>query len=171
MKIDITLILKDHIKTIVNANTNKLSVEDILIFIGVPILFAVLCANLKVILTNDLIDIIVSSLSIFVGLLFNIIVVLFDIVKTEKVRIAKIVLVREVVSNISFAIVLSITTIFSSLSTLLELGEWFKKTMNFITFSFICLFLLTLLMILKRMYYLFVEEMQNIEKQHENGKM
>lgn len=162
LKIDISSIIKDHFGTIVNSNDGKPSGWDWLIFMVSPIVIAYILLSLCIYFSVTFVDIVVSGLSIFVGLLFNIIVILFDIVKTDKVKPDKKQVVREVVINISFCIILSLFAITTAFMTQLEWGNCFKYISNFITYFLVLEFFLTLLMVLKRMYYIFINELNDI---------
>jgi len=164
LKIDVSKIIKDHINTISNANGGGSTGWDYVSFLITPLIFASGLLMLDLYFTVEFVNIVVSGLSIFVGLLFNIIVILFDIVKTDKISMDKQDLIKEVVINISFCILISLLAIVTSLTTQLPWGCVFKNSTNFVTYFIIAEFLLTLLMILKRMYHIFITEIDGIIK-------
>jgi hypothetical protein len=164
LKIDIFSIIKDHISTLKNANDGKATGWDKLIFLLSPIGLSISLLCLKIYFSEGFVNIIVSGLSIFVGLLFNIIVILFDIVKTDKVKKEKKNLIREVVINISFCIVISLFAIITALTTQLCWGFYVQILSNFITYFLVLEFFITLLMVLKRMYFIFITELDELIK-------
>jgi hypothetical protein len=139
-RVDIGLILKKHVETFYNDGEEKstgiknVPVSDKVVFIYFPIITSILIVALGITLTNDYINIIITSLSIFVGLLFNLLVLVFDLAKKQREKIeriedtneivpktesAKYNISKELFANISFAIALSIfaiiATVFPSL--------------------------------------------------------
>lgn len=172
-KINLFSIVRAHFNTLRDPQTKKRSVADWLTFYAGPVVGALLLMRLHLRINNDYVNIIVSMLSIFVGLLLNMIVVLFDIIRSEQKRANKVTVLEEVLANISFTIVLSIFTIGVVLLTQLNFGrpEWQpyiedgREVVNFISFVFLILFLLTLLMVVKRMYLLFMDEVETAKKE------
>lgn len=162
-KINIKKIVNHHFATIKNANTGKASKDDILTFFIVPILTATLLVLFLIELKTDAINIIVSTLSIFVGLMFNIIVLIFDIVKRDASQKIKNEVLKQLLANISFAIVLSIFAILVTLCTYFS-NCFIKFFFTWFAYFSLSLFLITLLMILKRMYNIFINEMEELEK-------
>lgn len=163
-KISVKEIIKDHFETLVNQSSGKPDGSDLFTFFGIPIITAFLAVRLSVFMDSDFVGILISALSIFVGLLLNVIVILYEIVKGQKVTGSKISVARESISNISFAIFLSLVCIGLSLLTQMEWGDAFKKAAHFITYFIVMEFAVTILLVLRRMYKLFVEEMREAEK-------
>ena len=163
-KINVKTIIKDHIRTLVNSKSQQADTSDWFTFFLLPSVFSFLWIWFDILLTTEYVDIIVSALSIFVGLLFNVVVILFDTIRTQKIRLSKLWVVRETISNISFSILLSIISIGLALSTQLPWGRYFKIIIHFFTYFLLLEFAITLLMVLKRMYVLFIGELVEIEK-------
>lgn len=160
MKISILKIIKDHYKTFYDFNTKRLSSIDYLIQLVLPIIGAfVLEIILQIELSKDLINMFITSLSIFAALLLNLLILMYTISKNDKDSKIKKELSKEITSNISYGIVLSIfliiilvamsincliidQTVISILGSISRLLIWFGM-IQFIT---------TMLMILKRVY-------------------
>ena len=158
-KIDVRRILKAHFKTLVDASDpdEKTGFSDWVSFLLLPIFIAVILVVLEAYMSDSILGTLVSAFSIFVGLLLNVVVLLFDIVRTTADEVKKKV-VKETLSNVTFAIILSLLTIPFALSTQITRWPWLKPYTSFITYFFACVFVATLLMIIKRVYNLFFNE-------------
>lgn len=135
-KINTQLIFKKHIQTFYNygeANSTGVrnsTTNDQVAFIYFPIIASILIFTAGIRINNDYINIAITSLSIFVGLLFNLLILIFDLAKKQKqimndlrsreeiipqIESAKYLLIKEVFINISFSIALSIISIIAVL--------------------------------------------------------
>lgn len=161
LKIGVKRILYGHFETF-KTNKGEVLGWDVVCFLLLPAIVSGILLYYKIYLKTDYLNIFISALSIFVGLLFNVIVVMFDIAKKDKIRRAKLDLIRDVVINISFAILTSVLAILTSLLTQIELNGAYKIVSNFINYFLLINFVLTLLMILKRMYVVFVDELEDM---------
>lgn len=158
-KISFGRIIADHYKSLHNTQTGKPDLSDWITFVGAPVLISAILVWSKVYIGNNALPILVTALAIFVGLLINVNVLLFDIVRTQKVREIKKDVVKEVLATISFSILLSLWNIVLLLFTLIPAKSLFiVNAINFTCYFFLLLFLSNLLMILKRMYVLFIDE-------------
>jgi O-antigen/teichoic acid export membrane protein len=162
-KINLGKIISHHFATIKNANTGKPDKDDFFTFLLFPIIISSTLIYFKIYLKSDATNIIISTLSIFVGLMFNIIVLIFDIIKRDASQKVKNVVLKELLSNISFAIFVSILSIIITLFTY-STNICVKIIFTWIAYFFLALFLVTLLMILKRMYNIFENEIDSLEK-------
>ena len=156
-KINVTVIIKDHLKTLVNARTNRPDFRDLLFFLIIPTVTSLTLVYNGIFFDGDFINSIIGGLSIYVGLSLNFIVLLFDLSAKEifKDSEAKSV-IKETVANISVSIFYSILIILFSLSSkvsyLLHIG-------NFLCYFILIEFLFTLMMILKRVYILLMKQL------------
>lgn len=162
-KINIYQIIKSHFTTLQNDNTNKAEFDDYLTFLLLPIIIAtgLLCFDIQ--LKESAVNIVITTLSILVGLLFNVIVLIFDIIKRDASQKLKNTILKQLLANISFTILLSIITILFTLATYFEI-ETIKEIATWIVYFLLTIFLFTVLMVLKRMYLLFRNEIDEIEK-------
>jgi len=192
-RINIKTIFIKHFQTFYDFGLHRISgkrivpLSDTLVFIILPIILSEILIVGGFRLTLDYINIITTSLSIFVGLLFNLLILLFDLAKKQKSKIesaiqntiehVKLTIIKELYANISFAIALSIFSIATSVLTIIkpkdiliiakqfQFYKAFKEEYifwtNFAAIFLVIEFLFTLLMILKRFYLLFNEEMTN----------
>lgn len=170
-KLNITSIVKDHLNTLYNNRTQKISITDIIELYFLPFLLSlILVLIINFGLTSDITSILITSFSIFTALLFNLLVLLFDIVNKNKTIPAdatdeekkglsnKLRLLKEVYSNISYCILVSIIVLVLLIISLVSTNEIFIKTMGILVY-FGCLnFILILIVILKRIHILFSNE-------------
>lgn len=148
-KINIYEIIKKHIKS------QFTGFGDLIIFIGLPLITAILLTKNEIFVSEQ-VSVLVSSLAIFIGLFFNAIVILFDILG-KGVRVLKKRLLEELLSNITFSIFQSVVIILCLIATRAE-SYSVKIIFNFLAYFLLCWFLLNLIMILKRMYKIFIDE-------------
>jgi hypothetical protein len=156
IKINVLRIVVAHYQSL-RQGTNK-DGSDIFVFIFMPLAIASVLVWLKAYMSDSLLSTIVSALSIFVGLLLNVVVLLFDIVRNTTKQTLKHKIVTETLSNVSFTILLSLFTIPFALSTQIDRWPFLKPWTSLVTYFLLCVFIATLLMIIKRVYALFQNE-------------
>jgi hypothetical protein len=165
-KINIVKILKDHFKTLKNTNTNKISLSDYFMFFILPLIFALIYYYFDITMSDDLIKSLLTIFSVFVGLLFNLLILIYDIVNKNNHKnknephtnmpIRKKFL-QEIFSNISFTIFMSIVIVILLLVTFTN-NCFIKSASSLLSVYLMFLFILTLLMILKRIHVLLSKE-------------
>ncbi|MBS1546486.1 MAG: hypothetical protein JSU02_03800 [Bacteroidetes bacterium] len=162
-KINIAQIVRSHLDTLKNDNTKKAGVDDYLTFLVLPgaIAFALIVFDVR--LNERATNIIITSLSILVGLLFNVIVLLFDLVSKKGKRSLKNRILKEVLANITFAVLLAIISIILTLLANLP-NTCVVRVVEFCLYFLLSQFLLTSLMVLKRIYLLFRNEIDELER-------
>lgn len=158
LKIDVRGIISAHFKTLVNDSTQKREVSDWLIFLVFPLLIAGGLVSLGAYMSEGILGTIVSAFSIFVGLLLNVIVLLFDIVRNPEQQPRKHRVVKQTLANVSFAVILSLIAILVALTTQIKRWPFLLPYTTFATYFLAIEFIATLLMILKRLYNLFLDE-------------
>ncbi len=158
-KIDIRFIFLKHLSTLIDSKSGKVSFIDHLTFHVFPAIFAAIIVCYKVFLDKDAVSILCTCLSIFVGLFFNVIVLIFDMIKRDGSQGFKNELLSEILSNISFSIALSIICILISFATLIQ-NENVKIMANWLTYTLSGVFFLNVIMILKRTFILFEKEVE-----------
>lgn len=168
VKFSIWKIIADHFKTLKNAESKKYRPLDFITFFFIPIAVgAVTTYYYGLLLNAGIINVLLTSLSVFAALLFNLLLLVFGIVqrndqakKEEEKEESKITKIRfeflkEIYANISFCILLTVITIAILLVAFIGIdSERLKKTLSFVTYSFTAIFLFTLLMILRRVHAL-----------------
>lgn len=171
IKINVSEIVKNHFITLVDAVTHKPGKDDYYTFLGLPVVVAATLTLFKVSISPAATSIIITSLAIFVGLLINMVVLLFDLLRREGKSETKIRILKQLFANILFTILLSIILILLSLIGLFPVDINTSKCIVDVLLGLDCLIyfllsflFLTLLMVLKRMYALFNHEIKEIEK-------
>lgn len=162
-KINVLNIVINHLKTLVNDNSKKPDLADWFTFLIIPVTLAGLLVFLQIGLSDRTTNIVITTLSILVGLLFNVIVILFDILKRDNSKKIKNELLKQLLTNISYSIFISLLIIFLTVLTYFKIPYW-VWICTFLVYFFLGHFSLTVLMILKRIYALFLNEMIEIEE-------
>lgn len=165
-RINIISIIKDHFKTLKSLNepNDIIYWKDLLLFIVIPLIISVFLSCKGYNFENQVGNLI-AAISIFGGFLFNLLAIIYG--QIDKIQSdatgensdLKKRFVKEIHTNISFCIVLSIIIILTLLATSIDIPqnrfnniiEIFIIGLNYYLMS---LFLLTLLMILNRVYIL-----------------
>jgi hypothetical protein len=166
-KIDFRDILRDHFSTLTSGEQDTLSAEDLVLFFGLPLGAAIVLPLLNVCVSKEAASLLINALAIFAGLLLNLLVLIHSLIRRYldpvKHRTAR-ALLHGLYANMSYAILVAILT----LIPLVVIG--FVKTQRTVTilsaviFFALANFLLTLLMILKRVHALLSREFKNPQK-------
>lgn len=191
-RINIYRIFVKHFDTLYDYGKFKVSGKrvmpwsDRIVFLFLPVLIAIFLFFIGVRVTEDYINILITSLSIFVGLLFSLLTLIFELGKKEKeLKQAlgvkyneeyKYILIKELFINISFSIALSIIAILFLLSTQFHpalIINFLKQYACFnyikigylaittiVSFALIIEFALLLLMILKRFFLIYLNQFE-----------
>lgn len=173
-KINLSTILKAHLSTLVDSSTKerKGSLGDKVLFFLAPAVVSALASLLFIPSDKNIIGILITSLSIFAGLLFNLLVLVMQIIEKRKGKTDFIRIQKDTYANIAYAILVSIT------ASAILLIPYFIESTNarvtangdvFITFYarvfwaviyFLLLnFGLTMAMVLKRMHVILTKIM------------
>jgi hypothetical protein len=182
-KIDVGSIVKDHFKTLENYDTSKVHFPDIFLFFIFPSLVAFFLTSLQVLLNDAIANALITSFSVFAALLFNLLLLVYDITgksstsssgpinpgATERLKKKKETL-RQIYINVSFCILVSVIEVVFLILYFLKIKTCILWSLNvcflpkmppFLSFSIYYLaglFILTMLMILKRIYKLLALE-------------
>ncbi|MFK7906520.1 MAG: hypothetical protein AB8B69_15425 [Chitinophagales bacterium] len=108
-KIGIRKILKDHLATLVDQNTNKPGGDDISYFLLLPFIISfciVFCFDFDFKENSELKKTLISSLAIFVGLLFNALVMIINMTKDLDKTTSAYEISCQLISNISYSIII-----------------------------------------------------------------
>lgn len=167
-KLSFEKIIRAHFATMRNNRTNKLSVGDLFLFFGLPLFVSALFLN-SYTLNKDILNSIITSASIFAGLLLNLLVLIYSL--TEKYRqnasgnweVKKVVL-EQTFSNISFCILISVLLVIACMLGFRTDDEIkppisiTKDIADFLIYYLTAALVLHLLMILKRIHLLMESE-------------
>lgn len=155
-KIDIKEIIKCHVGTLKEFRQPNISVNDIKLFFIIPIFISIMLL-LNITLDDTRVGIIVTVFTIFTGLLFNILAILlaFDNKKVEKIDK---IFMKEILYNVSFAIVVTIVVLSISILKFITMADWLNYIFEFVLYYLIVVFIMTLFMILKRLFNLLIRK-------------
>jgi hypothetical protein len=174
-KISIFGIIKDHIGTLRDNRTNKIYIPDIILFFVIPGIISSVMIQFEIRLNDGFVNALITSFSIFSALLFNLLLLVYsisdkpennynnsDALERDKV-VRRRILLREIYINISFLILISTIAVVSLLTYFLKSSNcniWaidicsLKWLLALIVYYLAAQFILTLLMVLKRIYRL-----------------
>lgn len=181
-KIDVRPIVREHLDSLKNFSTGRRSFADHALFFGVPIVFMVLSLFAKHDLSDEARDGLINASAISLGLLLNLLVLMFDQqnknterltsaessdppdeIRAKKLRLFRTV-IEQTISNISFTTLLSIF----ALCLLIFHSVFFTKLgssapgvtpiISAITLGLWACIILTSLMILKRVFSLLIND-------------
>lgn len=170
MKIDVSRIIRDHAKTLRNDASGSLSVIDIAIFYVLPFVAGVFVCILGLACDRDFYNASLTFFGVFVALLLNFQVAAFGIytrhwerqsdeklkeLQRSDLEIRR-TLLREINSNISYLILVSVVAIFFYLVAYAV--RWAGLIPVFLSSVLYAHFLLTILMVVKRSHILFLRE-------------
>ena len=171
VRINIFRIVKDHfgtLRSLNQKNTKKIYWADALLFIGLPLVIAIILSLLDLNLKNQLGNLI-AAVSIFGGFLLNLLAIIYSQMTTikehnskEKDRLKaelRSTFIKEIHVNISFGIVASITLVVTLLLNTIGFSKalqdmYILTAIQALNYFLLTLFFLTLLMIVKRVYIL-----------------
>lgn len=158
-RIDVRDIVRGHIETLTEYGTSRAHRGDYLLFFGVPLVMMAGLLWTQVLLTRDMANIIITSLSIFAGLLFNLLLLTHGMLRSvPQEKTVEKTLIREIYSNISFAILVSILIIITCTAFYFSARPWFVLSVTAVSHFLVANFALTLLMILRRIHILLSNE-------------
>lgn len=168
-RINILTIIVDHFRTLrrIDQPSSGIGWQDVLLFLLLPITVGIALTMLRVDI-RPYIGNLITAVSIFGGFLFNLLAIIYsqidkmraeaDRAESNLARIKK-KFVREIHANISFNIVLSIFLVITLILYSVEIkGIAFAGAVNMallgVNYFLLLLFILTLLMVLNRVYIL-----------------
>ncbi|HHL71361.1 MAG TPA: hypothetical protein ENJ29_02520 [Bacteroidetes bacterium] len=162
-KINFLGICKDHFATFVVGDQNKRDYHSLFLMFGTPAILAVAGACFGITITERIASMLITSFSIFIGLLLNMLVIIFTLMRWESGKQMpaqnklKAELLKELYSNLSFTILTSVFIVIILFSVFL--GESiFLTIFSGIAFFMIGVFFFSLLMILKRIHIMLSRE-------------
>jgi hypothetical protein len=156
-KINVLPIVRDHIGTLQNNRTKKTSIADILLFFGSPVVLAAVLLWFDKLIVSDARNILAATMAVFVGLLFNVLLLLHEATRREVLSNQdreRQKFFTEVYFNLAFSIFVAIGTLVALLATVFVKGcavFWLSGVVYYLA----GVFALTLLMVLKRLHIIF----------------
>jgi hypothetical protein len=166
-KIDVRKILFDHIKTLKNDSADETSCIDLTVMFYIPIFLALAASPIFYWydpISVDQLSALISAFSIFAGLLISSLLLIYQIVETSPAdkkateddpdHSVRMIVLREVFTNIAFAILVSSAIIIFLVAAILIENLKIDTALSSLIFGLSSNFILTFLMILKRLYLL-----------------
>jgi hypothetical protein len=163
-KINILPIISGHINTLRDNSTGKRSVQDITLFFGLPLLLSSIVFYLRWTLSVEALNAVLASFAIFAGLLLNLLILVYtfstDAVHPNALSKVRGTVIRELHDNLSYAVLVSTVIVVFALVAIARLkvpegrtvvphaGRYTSFFLSYLTVNFV----LTLLMILKRIH-------------------
>lgn len=173
MKIDPSAIIRDHLGTLRNDKTGRVSVADLLLFYGGPLAAGGIAYALRLCVDREVHSVSITFFGIFVALLLNIQVAVFGILQRkheppkgnrsaeehkEKLELRR-TLLSQVNANISYLVLFCCLALFVFLIFyIFGDGIGLSGVLTAVIYSH---FLLILLMVVKRSHALFQSEYQD----------
>lgn len=177
-KINLWRIVQGHFGTLCAPGEAKPSWGDVLLFVASPIGFGALIAWLGLGFSISVLDGLLDASAILAGLLLNLLVLVFSYTQSGQVQYSidphsaiRRRLIREIHANISFAILVSLAIVATTIIAIwwlpsgAELPSKIGVTQPIFSFCIVALsgnFLLTIMMVLKRMYALIDYELERV---------
>jgi hypothetical protein len=173
-KINVFRIISDHFATLRDYRTGKTSAMDIVLFVLLPLFAAVITWWTGFNFDSSVLNGMLSAFAIFAGLLLNLLVLLCGFagnprfIGTDPATVTRRRLVREMHDNLSFSILMAIAVVGLALAGMcaIKYGKTatFTPDTNPIMSALLTIilvnFVLTLLMILKRIHVLLSAEFE-----------
>ena len=165
-KADVSPIVKGHLDTLVDARTGRASVLERLFFFASPLCLSIGLLYFHFGFRLDAVNGFLNAFAIFTGLLLNLLVLVFSLSASgdKSAPSFRKIIIKQVFTNVCYCILLSIGVVATSL---IDLGylrpQKIESTGPISTFVLSGLtghFLLTLLMVMKRMYKLISSEFE-----------
>ena len=173
-KLNVIGIITDHFRTLRTYNSKSYSWDEIGLMYGLPVVVAIVLLLFGFTVSDEIANILITSLSVFAALLLNLLLMLFDSLSkvqqgsAEQVEKARKELIRETYANISYSILVALVCIF----VLVGFAIWnlginnlaitvLKQTASGLVYFLVLNFLLTLFMVLKRIHVLLSKELDH----------
>ena len=166
-KVDVREIIAGHLGTLRDYGTGRHSVSDWILFFALPLAAAGSCLWFRVHIRATAVTALLTAFSIFVALLFNLLVMVLTFLQTTRggadvhLLLVRKQLLREITANLSFAILVALVLVAVAIIALVRTGkddEPVHVPEMFVLVAGSVNFVLTLLMVLRRMYALLLNE-------------
>jgi hypothetical protein len=173
-KVDIRSIVRGHLLTLRdNRFGDAVSYGDLAIFFGLPVVFGLGILFYRFSFRIDAVNGFLNVFSILTGLLLNLLVLVISLAAGKPSQsfnqARRLRLIKEIFANISFAVIVAVLVVCTALGALSYMrsvtGATTGIVATFLLSSLTMNFVLTLLMVLKRMYILLDKELDGTSDQ------
>jgi hypothetical protein len=159
-KINVLQIILEHAATLKEHGNSRPSRNDWFLFFGLPIFASAILVYEQLYLTDAVITALLACISVLTGLLFNVLVLIFSAIRKElpangdtpsikENKKLKTQLLRETFANISFSVLMGIVICLLSVIATIHCAK-ITPIITFLLYFSVANFVLTLLMVLKR---------------------
>ncbi len=160
-KIDIRDIVRDHFATLVDYETGRRSFSDHILFVVIPLIASGVLLLLRIQLSEPAVTVLITALSIFAGLLFNLLVLIDSLADRKAAPTGDSdarLMMKSIYANLSYAVLISLLTLVPLCLFALTQNCTVRVVTSGFSYFLISHFLLTLLMVLKRIHALLAHE-------------
>ena len=161
-KLDIRDIVVDHFRTLVSAKTEKRSLWDYVLFLGLPLILACTLFQLDVELSREAVAAMINALAIFAGLLLNLLMLLRGSAKAgvqDGLGALRRKVAEQLYANIAYEILVTLVALILFLWMAIQETARTSEALRALGFFLVSHFLLTLFMVLKRVHRLMADEL------------
>jgi hypothetical protein len=171
-KLDIRDIIANHFQTLKDYGSTRYNRVDVVLFYGVPAVASVILIILGFTISDEIANILITSLSIFAALLLNLLLMIFDTLRkmrdsgSPELGGVRKELLQQTYANISYSILISLVSVFVLMGfavwNISVTGWWvilLQKVASLLVYFLTINFLLTLFMVLKRINRLLSKEL------------
>jgi hypothetical protein len=160
-KIDVRDIVRDHFATLVDYETGRRSFSDHVLFVVVPLVGSGVLLLLGIDLSETAVNVLITALSIFAGLLFNLLVLLDSLADRKQAPTGDSdarLMMKGIYANTAYAVLIALLTLVPLCLFTLTQNCTVRVVTSGLSYFLIGHFLLTLLMVLKRIHALLSHE-------------
>jgi hypothetical protein len=170
-KISVWPIIVNHINTLRDYSTHKRSIQDFALFFGLPLAAALAGLYFKWSFSVNALNALLAAFSIFAGLLLNLLLLVYTF-STEGIQLnalakLKTEFVRQLHDNISFSVLVSVSIVVTTLIAIMRVkadsvinSDFIEVLITSVLLYLMSNFVLTLLMVLKRIHAMFNEKLE-----------
>lgn len=167
-KIDVRPVIARHVETLSDAGTGRIKWTDIFLFFVLPLLGGIVLVTIRFGFRIDAVNGFLNAFAIFTGLLLNVLVLVFTLAAASSplnvdLRLRKEVL-RQVFVNICFAIINAVAVVCTAMVALAYMrgipGATTGRIATLLLTAITMNFVFTLVMIIRRMYFLLDKELE-----------
>lgn len=173
-KVNVVDILTDHLDTLRRYGDEDEGVPrgDLVLFVGVPVAVSAAMLFAGLVVSKGVVSVLFTGIAVFAGLLFNLLLLSHTIIRqtVENPRWnEEVALIREIYANVSYSILISILILGVLLLRFISNNAVHVYIVSAITYVLVVNFLLTLLMVLKRIHTILKCEFDPKLRRPENG--
>lgn len=166
-KIDVSEIISGNVSNFKKSGKRSYILKDVFLFLFSPFIISLILVIYDARITPNFSNLLVAIYSIFAGLLFSLLIFIFDVinrVKTLDISVSEASLrletFKSVYFSVSFCILICLTNIFLLLAISLFKIQYIFAFLSFFAFYLFLFFILNLLMIIRSIHKLIYREIE-----------